>query len=122
MTSLDCSPDVILLFVLMKYAKMSFFPLGYITVVGIQVEKPRGNPHDNYRGVPKGCVIKGCDKGGVIKGTCMCSYQGCRNPVFYSKYIINVIFISGDCCSRNIFINIYYSMNDIVKITMRKYF
>ena len=44
MTSLDCSPDVILLFVLMKYAKMSYFvPLGYIAVVGIQVEKPRGN-------------------------------------------------------------------------------
>ena len=39
MTSLDCSPDVILLFVLMKYAKMSYFvPLGYIAVVGIQVE------------------------------------------------------------------------------------
>ena len=39
MTSLDCSPDVILLFVLMKYAKMSYFvPLGFIAVVGIQVE------------------------------------------------------------------------------------
>ena len=86
MTSLDCSPDVILLFVLMKYAKMSYFvPLGYIAVVGIQVEKPRGNPHEKYRGVPKG---------GVIKGTCMCSYQGCKNPVFYNKYIINnFIFI-----------------------------
>ena len=68
MTSLDCSPDVILLFVLMKYAKMSFFPLGYIAVVDIQVEEPRGNPHDKYRGVPKGCVIKGCEKGGVIQG------------------------------------------------------
>ena len=55
MTSLDCSPDVILLFVLMKYAKISYFvPLGYIAVVGIQVEKPRGNPHEKYRGVPKG--------------------------------------------------------------------
>ena len=64
MTSLDCSPDVILLFVLMKYAKMSF----NIAVVGIQVEKPRGNPHDKNRGVPKGGVIKGCDKGLVIKG------------------------------------------------------
>ena len=40
----------------------------YIAVVGIQVEKPRGNPHDKYRGVPKGCVIKGCDKGVVIQG------------------------------------------------------
>ena len=52
---------------------------GYIAVVGIQVEKPRGNPYEKYRGVPKG---------GVIKGTCMYSYQGCKNPVFYSKYII----------------------------------
>ena len=24
----------------------------------------------------------------VIKGTCMYSYQGCKNSVFYSKYII----------------------------------
>ena len=55
MTSLDCSPDVILLFVLMKYAKMSYFvPLVYIDFVGIQVEKSRGNPHEKYRGVPKG--------------------------------------------------------------------
>ena len=45
-----------------------FCPLGYIAVVGIQVEKPRGNPYEKYRGVPKGGVIKGCDKGGVIKG------------------------------------------------------
>ena len=42
-----------------------------------------------YRGLPKGGVIKGCDGGGVIKDTCMYSYQGCKNPVFYSKYIIN---------------------------------
>ena len=69
MTSLDCSPDVILLFVLIKYTKMSYFvPVDYIGVVGIQVEKPRGNPHEKYRGVPKGGVIKGCDKGCVIKG------------------------------------------------------
>ena len=69
MTSIDCSPDVILLFVLRKYAKMSYFvPLYYIAVVGIQVEKPRGNPHDKNRGVPKGGVIKGCDKGLVIMG------------------------------------------------------
>ena len=55
MTSLDCSPDVILLLVLIKYAKMSYFvPLGYIAVVGIQVEKPRGNPYEKYRGVLKG--------------------------------------------------------------------
>ena len=55
MTSLDCSPDFILLLVLIKYAKMSYFvPLVYIAVVGIQVEKPRGNPHEKYRGVPKG--------------------------------------------------------------------
>ena len=39
MTSFDCSSDVILLFVLIKYAKMFYFvPLGYIAVVGIQVE------------------------------------------------------------------------------------
>ena len=69
MTSIDCSPDVILLFVLRKYAKMSYFvPLGYIAFVGIQVEKPGGNPYEKYRGVPKGGVIKGCDKRGVIKG------------------------------------------------------
>ena len=69
MTSFDCSPDVILLFVLRKYAKMSYsVPLDYIAVVGIQVEKPRGNPHDKHRGVPKGGVIMGCDKGLVIKG------------------------------------------------------
>ena len=69
LTSLDCSRDVILLFVLIRYAKMSHFVyLGYIAFVGIQVEKPRGNPHEKYRGVPKGGVIKGCDKGGVIKG------------------------------------------------------
>ena len=44
MTSLDCSIDVNLLFVLIKYTKMSYFvPFGYIAVVGIQVEKPRGN-------------------------------------------------------------------------------
>ena len=48
---------------------MSYFvPLGYISVVGIQVEKPLGNRHEKYRGVPKGNVIKGCDKGVVIKG------------------------------------------------------
>ena len=87
MTSLDCSPDVFLLFVLIKYAKMSYFILLHCCR-SIQVEKPRGNPNEKYRGVPKGGVIKGCDKGGVIKGTCMYSYQGCKNPVFYSKYII----------------------------------
>ena len=48
---------------------MSYFVhLGYIAVVGIQVEKHRGNPYEKYRGVPKGGVIKGCDKRGVIKG------------------------------------------------------
>ena len=48
---------------------MSYFvPLYYNAVVGIQVEKPRGIPHDKHRGVPKGGVIKGCDKGLVIKG------------------------------------------------------
>ena len=37
---------------------MSYFvPLDYIAVVDIQVEKSQGNPHEKYRGVPKGCVI-----------------------------------------------------------------
>ena len=45
-----------------------------------------------YRGLPKGGVIKGCDRGGVIKDTCMYSYQGCKNSVLYSKYII-ILFI-----------------------------
>ena len=54
MTSLDCSPDVNL-FVLTKYAKMSYFvSLGYIAVVGIQVEKPRSNPYEKYRVFQKG--------------------------------------------------------------------
>ena len=53
----------------MKYAKTSYVvPVDYIGAVGIQVEKPRGNPHEKYRGVPKGGVIKGYDKGCVIKG------------------------------------------------------
>ena len=53
MTSLDCSPDVILLFVLMNYPY--FVPLDYTDVVG-NIE---GNPHEKFRGVPKGGVIKG---------------------------------------------------------------
>ena len=36
-----------------------FVPVDYIGVVGIQVEKPRGNLHEKYRGVPKGGMIKG---------------------------------------------------------------
>ena len=61
--ALDCSLNVILLFVLIKYAKTSYFvPVDYIGVVGIQAEKPRSNPHEKYRGVPNGVVIKGCDK------------------------------------------------------------
>ena len=48
---------------------MSYFvPLDFIAVLGIQVIKPRGNPHEKYKGVPVGDVIKGCDKGGVIQG------------------------------------------------------
>ena len=47
MTSLDCSPVVILLFVLIKYANTSYFvPLDYNGVVCNHVEKPRGNPHE----------------------------------------------------------------------------
>ena len=38
---------------------MSYFvPLDYIAVVDIQVEKSQGNPHEKYRGVPKGGVIQ----------------------------------------------------------------
>ena len=57
MSSHDCSPDVILLFVLIKYAKKSYFVPG---VVGIQAEKPRGYPHEKYR--------LWFSKWGVIKG------------------------------------------------------
>ena len=71
-------------------------------VVGIQVEKSRGNPYEKYRGVPKGGVMKGCDKKDVIKGTCMYSYQGCKNPVFYNKYII--------ICFILIYIILYFIM------------
>ena len=61
--ALDCSPNVVLLFVLIKYTKTSYFvPFDYIVVVGIQEKKPRSNPHEKYRGVPNGVVIKGCDK------------------------------------------------------------
>ena len=56
MTSLDCSPDVFLLFVVIKNAKTSYLHIG---VVGIQAEKPRGNPHEKYRGVPNRDMIKG---------------------------------------------------------------
>ena len=55
LTSLDFSPDVILSFVSIEYSKTSYFvPVDYTGVVSIQVEKPRGNPHEKYRGVPKG--------------------------------------------------------------------
>ena len=50
----DCSPLVILLFVLIKYAKTSYFVLlDYIGGEGIQAEKPRGNPHEKHK-VSKG--------------------------------------------------------------------
>ena len=53
---------------LIKLAKTSYFvPFDYI-VVGIQVEKNWGNPHEKYRAGPEGGVIKECDKGCVIKG------------------------------------------------------
>ena len=56
MTSVHCSLDVILLFVLIKYTKtFQSIPVDYSGVVGIQAE----NPHEKYRGVPKGGVIKG---------------------------------------------------------------
>ena len=62
--SLDCSPDIILLFVFIKYAKMSYFvPLDCIVHIRIQVEKPRSNPHEK-----QGCSKWGCNKGGGDKG------------------------------------------------------
>ena len=50
MTSLDCSSDVILLIGL----NVLFCPPWFNAVVGIQDKKPRSNPHEKYRGVPKG--------------------------------------------------------------------
>ena len=79
-------------FVLIKYAKTSYFVgLDEIGIVGIQVEKHRGKTHEKYRGVPKGRVIKECDKGGVIKGTCIYSYQGGKNYIFYTKCRLSII-------------------------------
>ena len=58
-TPLDCLPDVIFSFVFeKKYAKTYYFvPIDYIGVVGIKAKKSRGNPHEKYRGIPKGGVI-----------------------------------------------------------------
>ena len=36
--------------------------------LGDVYKRQRGNPYEKYRGVPKWGVIKGCDKGDVIKG------------------------------------------------------
>ena len=81
----DCSLVVILLFVLIKYTKTSYFvPLDYIRVVGIQAERPPGNPQEKHKGVPKGF-----DEGGVIKGTCMCLYKGCKTLVVF--FITNTL-------------------------------
>ena len=61
MPSPDCSPDVILLFVLIKYAKTSYFILlDNIGGVGIQAENPEPGrkPHEIHKG-----VLKRFDKG-----------------------------------------------------------
>ena len=74
---------------LIRYTKTSYFVLlDYTGVVGIQAEKPRGNPHEKYRGVPKGGVLKEVWYRSVIKGKYIYSYKGCKKYVFYSKYII----------------------------------
>ena len=55
MMSTDCSLEVILIIVLIKYPKTSYIvPLDYIGIEGIQIEKPGCNPNEKYRGVPKG--------------------------------------------------------------------
>ena len=53
----------------MKYAKTSYFvPVDYIGVVGTQVENLEVIRMKNNRVVPKEGVIKGYNKGCVIKG------------------------------------------------------
>lgn len=36
---------------------------------------------------------KGCDKRGVIKGTCIYSCQGCKNTLSHSNNIINICIL-----------------------------
>ena len=57
-------------------------------------------------------VLKGEVTGGVIKGMCMCSYWGCKNSVFYNKYII-IYFIMANTTNTDLFIsyNYMYSIN-----------
>ena len=58
-TLIDCSHEAILLFVLIRYAKMSYFVLlDYIGIAGIQAERLEVNRIKKNRGFPKGGVIK----------------------------------------------------------------
>lgn len=49
-----------------------------------------------YKSVSERCY-KGCDKGWnigtiykeCVRGACICSYQGSKNPLYYTKYTIN---------------------------------
>lgn len=59
--------------------------------------KIRGNSNKKNKGVPERC-IKRCDKGaikvddtGCDKARVIVLYQGCKNPVFHNKCIINAI-------------------------------
>ena len=75
------------------------------------MDKPRGKPHEKYRGVPNGDVKNGCEKGekgGVIKGTCMYmySYLGCKNLYFIANFNTYNIYIrrmgrKSVHCSKN---------------------
>lgn len=40
------------------------------------------------KGVIKG-EMKSSDTEKVVKGACLCSYLGCKNPALYTKYVIN---------------------------------
>lgn len=54
------------------------------------------NTNKKYKSVSERCY-KGCDKGWnigtiykeCVRGACICSYQGSKNPLYYTKYTIN---------------------------------
>lgn len=62
------------------------------------IERGRENVVTNkkYKSVSERCY-KGCDKGWnigtiykeCVRGACICSYQGSKNPLYYTKYTIN---------------------------------
>lgn len=62
------------------------------------IERERENVVTNkkYKSVSERCY-KGCDKGWnigtiykeCVRGACICSYQGSKNPLYYTKYTIN---------------------------------